>query len=514
MTDEIFVEEFPDDENTDNLSEEIINEEYNEDKEDDDITSKVNLVLRKRQNNISDYSIDAEKKIEKTDTIDLPSDFDKEVRESLENSPNVNIADNDESRLWAESLSNGLDLNTYNEVFVPSLEDDENIFRQKNEFNGTNLEAKSPKFKTVENQKLKGERAVIRFISHLGLGTLYQVPLWHSGIWVTLKPPTESEIIELNRLLMNDKIEFGRYTYGLAFSNILSFTVSRLVDFTISHIYDTTVKSEDINVSNIKDYISCQDIPILLWGLVCTMYPKGFNYRRACSSTPDKCNYILESTINVCKLQWTNTEPLTEWQKSFMAIRQSKQKTLDEVKRYKDELVKIQPTKIYINKDLSNEIIFTLKTPTITEYINSGYEWINNIVDTVNRTLGTDKDDEKRNNIITKYGQATAMRQYSHWVESIEYDTNIVDDEETINKTLDLISSDDDIREEFIKGVIDYINKTIISVIGIPKFNCPECGTEQTSDDTNDNFVDILPIDVIQLFFGLLTQRLERIINR
>ena len=477
-------------------------------------TENIENTARKKQNVIQDYNINSSNKLESGDELTLPANFDKETKVVLEDLPNISLIDSDDARKWGQAVSDGLEYTSFQETFVPALEEEGAEFKHKVEHAGINLSAAAPKFKPAENQNLKGERAVIRLNTHLGLGTLFQTPLWHSGLWITFKPPTESEIIELNRVLISDKVRFGRYTYGLAFSNTSSYTVDRLVDFALAHVYDTSAKAEDISLDNLKNFISCQDIPSLLWGFICTMYPRGFKYTRGCINDPEKCNFILEETLNVSKLQWTNTNALNDWQKTFMSNRQSKTRDIASINRYKEELKKIQKKRIELNKDAPNAIFVTIKTPTISEYIEAGHRWISNITETVEKAIGNDVSENERNNIIIRHGQASAMRQYSHWIDSIEYDTNIIDDRDTIETVIETLSSDDEIRNEFMTTVVDYINKSTISIIGIPVFDCPNCGKSQESHLELPAHTNIIPLDVMQVFFGLMSQRLTRLVDR
>jgi hypothetical protein len=448
------------------------------------------------------------------DTISLPSHYDKETRRVIENSPNINLNDDADTRKWASVVEDGLEYTTEGEIFVPTLEDDTSAFRQCLEHNGTKLAASQPKFKNNENQKLTGERGVIRIMSYLGLGTLFNTPLWHTGIWVTFKAPTESEIIELNRMLVADKIRFGRSTYSLAFSNLTSYTTDKLVKFALDHVYDTTLKSEDIGPGGLRDIIACQDIPSLLWGFTCTMYPRGFQYNRACINDPVKCNHVIEEKLNLSKLQWTNNNALTDWQKTHMSVRRANSKSLVDVNRYKEELSRIQKKRVALETGYDTELAITLKTPTINEHIDSGHRWVGEIVSLVEKTLGTDASENEKNTLIVRHGQASAMRQYVHWVDSIEVDTNVVDDTETIEETIDVLSSNNAIRTSFINSVIEYINKSTISVIGIPTFKCPKCKMEQTSEQPLPRHENIIPLDVHQLFFALATAQISRIITR
>ena len=448
------------------------------------------------------------------DQITLPSNFDKETRQVLEGMPNVDLLDDQKSREWAIRVNEGLSNNTFNEAFVPTLEEQDADFGQFVDQNGLKLAGLQPKMKQIENQTLKGERAAIRLMKHLGLGTLFQTPLWHTGIWVTFKAPSESEIVELNRQIFDDKIQMGRHTYGLVYSNTMAYTVQRLVDFALDHIYDTTMVSEEIPSGTLKNVIKTQDYPSLLWGFVCTMYPRGFHFSRACITDPSKCNHVVNELLNVSKLQWVNRNAMTVWQKTHMSIRHPNSKNLESIKRYQEELNKIQEKHVVFYKDDPREVAITLQTPTLTDYIESGHRWIDDMVDMVNNTLGMDANENERNSYITRHSQASALRQYVHWIKSIEFSSNIVDERETIEKTFNMLSSDNEIREELTKAVLDYINSSTIAIIGIPVYDCPKCGSDQTNDIVMPYHKNIIPLDVTQLFFGLITQRLTKITER
>lgn len=475
---------------------------------------KTDEFVRPKQNVTNHYPINADKKLPNADTIELPSIFTREATNILNKLPNIQLLDTDEARRWANVVSESIDYCTFDENFVPSLEDPDSEWTNKPEINGVSFGSNEPKFKPVENTALTGERAILRIVNHMGLGTVFSTALYHSGFWVTFKPPTEAEIVDLNRLMIADKIQFGRTTYGLAFTNTTAYTVARLMEFALAHVYQTSVKPEDMKISDIFKHMSCQDIPSFLWGFICTMYPRGFNYERPCMADPENCKHVLEETINVMKLQYTNTQGLSDWQKTHMSGRQQQTKDLASVNRYKDELSKLQKRKIFINKDEDTEIAFVLKTPSVQEYIDAGHRWIGSIVETVERSLEEDANTGERNSIIHKYGQATAMRQYRHWVDSIEYATNTIEDPETIDKAMDVLSADDVVREKFTTSVVDYINKSMISVIGIPVYDCPACEKEQKSNIVLPAHTNIIPLDVMQVFFGLHIQRLSKLTER
>ncbi len=446
-----------------------------------------------------------------TEKVSLPTDYPSAVKDILNELPNINLSDTEEARRWINSLNEGLEQIHMQEMFKDTFSDPSKHFTQKPEHAGKPLVAASPKFEKLENSVIKGEKAVIRVLQSLGLGTLFQVPLWHTGIWVTIKPPTEAEIIELNRQLISDKIQFGRYTYGLAFANTTSYTTERLISFVLDHIYNTSLKVDSLTASDLTKLISCQDIPILLWGIVSTMYPNGFNYERPCISDPEKCNHVLQETINITKLLWTTIDTLTDYQREHMSYRQARSRTMDQVTRYKDDLAAIHKTRVKLLD--TQEIYMTIKSPSISEYIDAGHVWIDSIVTAVERTINSSVTDGEKENLITKYAQASRLRQYAHWVESIELDTNISEDQETVNELLNVLSADEEIFASIMTKIKDYINRSVISLVGIPGYDCPKCGEAQSTESL-PKFVNVIPLDVQQLFFVLFTQRLIKLTDR
>jgi len=445
------------------------------------------------------------------ESVAMPTDYSSVIRDALSNLPNVNMADNEAAREWIKTLNESLGNLPMHDMFRATLEDPDANFTQKPEYKGKVLTASVPRFDKVENSVLKGEKAVIRIMQTLGLGNLIQIPLWHSGMHFTIKPPTEAELIELNRQFIADKIQFGRYSYGLAFSNTMCYTTDRLVDFALNHLYNSTLKTDVLDPVELKKLISCQDIPILVWGVLCSIYSNGYKYKRACIANPETCNHVIEETINITKLLVTNTNSLTDYQLEHMSYRQPRSRSLDQVTKYKDELTNTHQSRVRIDDD--RNIYITIKTPSIHDYVNSGHLWVSNIVNTVEKTIASDATENEKDLLITRYAQASRLRQYSHWIESIEIDTNISEDRETIDELLNVLSSDDDISNLIMKKVREYIDHSVIALIGIAEFDCPKCkGTN--SNPVYPKFSRYIPIDVFPVFFSLATQRLTRLIER
>ncbi len=442
--------------------------------------------------------------------VDLPSATIDNTEKVLEKLPNLGLSTDEDSVEWLESIQASVDNIAYDKQYVSTLDDPNSTFSQDVDVRGNTLKARELKT-NFSNQKLTGEKAIIAFNKTLGMGDLVQVPLYHSGFWITLKTPSEMDMIRLNRQITDDKIRLGRNTQGLSFSNLMSYTISKLTQFALDHIFDTTLQVSALENKDIKDLIKSQDYNVLIWGILCSMYPRGFQYRRPCLNDPEKCNYTLKETINLFELQWTNNSALTESHKSHMTSRIHKTMSLDSVESYQKTLPAIGDKVIE-----TNNIRITFKVPSLMEYVRSGEKWVSNITSLVEELIQSSPDSnniDKKNTLIERHAQATTLRQIAHWIKAIEFSDKVVDDEETIDLLLDNISQNDDIRKFVLDEIFKYIDESTVSLIGIPNYNCPNCGMPQQTDDGSE-FGNIIPMDMTSVFFDQHVQRMQIIGRR
>ncbi|SAL81766.1 hypothetical protein AWB67_05934 [Caballeronia terrestris] len=224
------------------------------------------------------------------------------------------------------------------------------------------------------------------------------------------KAPSEVAQLELNRILMNEKIVLERTTNGLAFANTSSYLTGWVLDFAMEYVYDTSLQEKD--PVRIKAMIETPDLPILFWGLACAIWPRGFQYARPYIDPVTNEEKILREKLAVGKLLWVDNKALTQWQVAHMAHRGSGMMSADNVKRYKREFTIGQPRRV----QLSDHISVTLKVPSANEYVLAGHKWIGEITRVVNDALQLPPEDQRRANHIVQRGKATNMRQYIHWV--------------------------------------------------------------------------------------------------
>lgn len=451
--------------------------------------------------------------------LDIPGNTREQIEFSLGRTPNINLASDKDGRDWRDSVIAGLDLLPADKVLQSTIEKDTKYFEQGVDSEVGRLGSAYPKFKEFTPGTLSGDKAAIRMMAHLKLGSIVQIPLWHSGIWLTLKAPSEIEILELHRRLTDEKIQLGRRSYGIIHSNSGVYTTEVLTDFVLRNIYQTTIS--DLNDTNIKDLIKIQDHHTLLWGLACAIYPNGFQFRRACTANPAKCVHTVTERLNLTKLEFTDHKAFTPEQVAHMTKRRPNSVSVADVKRYQNSLLSTQNRKITIDSQSGGNVSFILRTPTLTEFIDSGNRWVSNIVSGVVTALGTDATEERKNEIIDMHSRATQMREYSHWIESMEFGENTVEDKESIERLLNDLSADDVMRIELMNGIAKYISDSTVSLIGIPNFNCPVCGELQKNaidstgkEKTYPRLTEVLALDTYQVFFTLVEQRRLRISQR
>lgn len=454
------------------------------------------------------------------DFICLPPNLQKEVKDILNKSDTLDFTSTEKSREWTNTLRDGMEHNTQSEIFVSGLDNEKADFDNEVKYNNIDIGIKTPIFK---NNNLKGERALFRTIQDLDIGSVKTIPLFNSGFHIVLRPPTDIELLELNRRVAENKIALGIQTKGLVYSNTTYYLIECIIDFIRSHLYNTSLELEV--GEDIMNYIVAQDIFDLIWGILCTMYPSGFNYKRACTSKPAECQYVASCLLNIDECLYVNKNALTDWQKSFMGKVEQKSKTKEEVKRYQDELSCMSMRSVELKANNKVAIKVLMRAPTVNEYINSGNLWVTTIGNRINEMMTIDDESEerrieRRNAYIIESGRATALRQYSHYVSAIEEirgdSVNTHKDIDSINKYLDILSSDAEIRNNFFKHVTDYISNSTVSVVGIPVYTCPSCDTDQTqgTETHGEEFSEVIPLDMLSCFFSLLTQKISRISQR
>lgn len=442
--------------------------------------------------------------------ISLPSLTLNEFNDKLKSFSNLNIDDpSEELKKWKEVTEQSLDYYTVGSLYQKRFNDEKSEFKQGIETKDKELNSISTlKFKKSDGE-LKGEIAILKVSKLLGLGDVITIPLPHSGIWVTIKPPTEKDLIDFYNNVFREKIMLGRATSGLTLTNFSAHINNRLFEFILKHVH--SINYSDISKDDLKNYILIYDFPILAWGFACTMYPAGFDYQRACVEDIEQCTYVAKATINLTKLLWVDNPSLTDAQKIILSDNRPNKLTAESYRKFLLEHTRVVSSTF----TTKNGLKFKLKIPTFNEYTTDGLAWINKINSIVDNVTLLNKDDEdSKLEVLNQYVKSSILKQFNHFIDYVEVDENIINDRSTINELLEMLSSDDETRTEITSNIVKFKENTTLAVIGIPDYKCPNCGKEQNKEQQLQKFVNVIPLDVMNLFFTLITLRISKILER
>lgn len=445
------------------------------------------------------------------ETISLPADFDDAANKQLQSAPNLNYSLDQQSRNWAANILKGMQNTPGDLAALRTLGKTDRSYSQTIERNGVVLQPKYQKFKPGNSGVMEGDSAIMRLASHRKLGTICKIPLYNTGIWITLRSPSEPSILDLFKNITQDKTDLGRRSYGLSFSSVTTIFTDNVVSFALEQLYSTNLKLEP--GVDLKEIISCNDIPAICLGLAAVIWPNGFNYSRSCIADPASCRHVSSGKVNITNMLIVDNTVLTDWQITHMSKTSNNTVSLSDVKRYKDELVDRQNKVVTIDENQLKATSVTYRVPDISQYLQDGYRWINELAQMAEKALTKDATNGSRGEYVTQQGLASVLRQYSHWVEEINYG-DAIKDRETIDTSLTWLSSDDDFRTPFLKETEKFIGHSSITAIGIPVYTCPSCKRINKVDGVTDRFSEAIPIDVYQVFFHLVEQRIQKITNR
>lgn len=452
------------------------------------------------------------------DSLFAPSGSQSAVVDAFNSIPDADLRNDPITQKWARNVQQGSELNVYEDVLDGSVSRDGSYWEQEFEVDGKVIKSRFPRFKESNGSSGSQQTALSAIRSKLGLGTHFSVLLPHSGIFLTLSPPSELEIINLYRNITNKTIDKGRRTFGTIFDQYSSMITSSIMELIEDHIYSCTLK--DWKKNGLFDHILVTDIFILVNALAVTLYPRGFVFTRVCINDPNKCGHMETNRINLSHTFLNDTSNLNKDQKKFLSNTKPDSVTIDEVTKYQDSLLGVNKGMVVLDaEDESIKLHIGVRTPSIKTYLDSSEKRLNSIESTLEETLTEEEGEEARSNLFNLFINASIMGEFQHWVESIEViedgdDIALVNEEEFIGKTLESFSRNSHITEQYQEKMMTFINQATFGVVAIDSYNCPKCGMDQSGDVKNDTYTEIIPLDTIKLFFLLSEREIRKIINR
>jgi len=416
---------------------------------------------------------------------------------------NIDIRRTDKGDEWLKRVSETGYSMPKKDLLFNRVERADSVWAQFIKHDGFELGIKRANFQPTGPITVEGEEGVLRMLARMGQGSRLSVPLYHSGFWITLKVPTDAELSDLESALAREKVQLGRETKGMLYSNVSVFYTSLVAKFIIDHIHVSSIQ-KTLNV-DFWNLIQSPDIPVLALAMAALMYPKGFPFttvytEREGEQTVDR---TLTEIINLTRCHWTDIRCLTPWQMQHMTNRKANSMSLDNIRRYVEEFQTGMNGRVIslTSSNMESPLKLTLKTPTLSRYVDIGSKWVNENVKMIDDTFSLSADDDSRNQLITRRSKATIMRQYAHWVTEAQYENITAADDNTIAELLANLSHDDELRDNFVKAVGDYIEDVTISVVAVIRHE------KQSPDKAYKKYTSLVPLDAMAVFFILLRSR-------
>ena len=473
--------------------------------------NKVNLAnLRYRISSAVSLPIDPKQTNANARPIFIPMATQTDLDKITQNLPTIS---DDVARTlnkdWVGSYYACIEDQSTTDSFAESMKIPGSMWTQRIEHTGQNIGPKRAAIGDIRDQKLTGAAAIYHMQNLLNAGTSVTHPLWASGIWLTLRNPTDSELNLLEENIKREKISVGRRTLGVAFNNQSVYLVKHVFNFIKQHIYETNVKdlatSED---TDIGDLILITDLFPLFHLSGCTIYPEGYPYKSPCLNTaPSKCGGVLTEMLQLFKMFWNKDSSITPDMRKYMANAQERH-TIKEVKDYQS---KVAENCSEIIDDINPGFKIVARIPTVNEYIESGERWINEIASSVDSVLGDEISDAARNNLITNQARLTRLREYVHCFEKIIYTANeqVVEKRADIEAVFNVMSGNEELVQKVADSLSSFISRHTLTVIGIPNYVCPDCKKQHNPDISLEHTL-FTPVDPLNLFFTLKDRKIYR----
>lgn len=404
------------------------------------------------------------------------------------------------SEQYVDALQSGMQLVFSDDVISRAIALSGDL-GQHVDYDEKRLQAGVPVYNSKSGDILTGIKAISQMQRATGQGSFLNFPCWASGVWLTLRAPTTFELADYYDAVSEEIIDLGKQTGGATHGNTSVYLAKYLIELVEKLVHKCSIKGYTGNETKLRDILVIDDLQTLAWALGVCMFPNGYPFEEPCTVDIEKCSHVYSTLLNISKMYFVDRSRLTNWQVEFMSNK-TVERSIDEIKKYQLE-----------SKWLHSESIdypgfkILIKTPTVGEYIDAGYRWIANIEQSIRNTL-SDIGNARLNSLIMERAGLTLLRGYAHYVKSFIYDNgSVVNGKKDIDDVINSLCTSPEIVEKFTNDIKSHIAKSTISMIAIPKHNCPECGEANHADD--NLHPHLIPVDGMQLFFALRDQKLQ-----
>lgn len=373
----------------------------------------------------------------------------------------------------------------------------------------------------------RASEVLARITNMLELGNVSYIPLFHTGIWIRLRTPSTAAIARLDEIITSEKAQYGTQTRGEIFSNENVILRRHVANFILDHVtYSTAPDGWDKEY--LKSIIKVTDLDEMMRGIMQTRYPDGYPFRQPCTANPKECQHVVEGTLDLREIQWTDTSALTDYQKKIME-NMKRPITQEQLERYQEEFADRRTSRVVLTSgqhdknnydeitgEVINGVVINIETPTLEKDEEYGIRWVNVLTRDLNETLGEKASAKERREFLAKRTSFNYLRTYAQWIKSIEiYEGGELfastTDQEELEELFEYISSSFKYVLKFREGVEKHAERCIVHMVGIKNYECPNCGKKHETRE--GNFHLIVPIDMLSAFFILVRSSVLRSIN-
>ena len=352
----------------------------------------------------------------------------------------------------------------------------------------------------------RGNAAVARVAAAVGLGQTVTYPLWSSGIWLTVKAPSNARLGELERKLVLNKDALGYVTSGMVFSNDAAYAIEILVNHILEDTTDCTVEGWDPEL--LKSLILSPDLQSLALAYAASIYTNGFPYSVPCTIDPKRCQHVSVEKLHLTKLLKADTTRLTAAQLKHMSTRSVKH-TPEAIVAYQEQHELSKVGSVRLNDSLA--VVFGV--PTIRDYIDTAHRWIGSIEELTSKAFQRNLAGKEREDYMRQQMLLALTRQYSHWVKELvvtDYEgeepvERIIDSRDDVDSSIGSLAADDDLTDTLIEAIGKFIADRTIAIAAIHNFQCPNCKHWHHTPLPNKL---LLPVDTVSTFFTLMQFKL------
>lgn len=424
---------------------------------------------------------------------------------TVDNLPDYSIGKSPANVKWAQAISKASEHLQGGNIFDRSVSREGASWRQSVEHEGEEIAFTKPRLGETSGSSLVGDAAMFKVQAALNLGATVTIPLWHSGVYLSIRAPKETTLGELSRRIAEEKSTLGRVTNGMVFSNSSIYITSYLLNVIFAHVYDSNLR--DSGVENLKEAILVTDIPHLILGFVAAIYPNGYPLSQPCIADHTKCTHVVEELVNIARLAWVDNARLSSAQRALMSRKNSKKKySLEEVRSYQAMHAYPLTRTVAVNEAISA----VLAVPNIAAYEGCGFGWVDGIERMCDDAFKHSLRGNERETYMLEQAKATTLRSYGHWISKFVFDDgSSIDDRDAIEANLEWLSSDGAITDTIFNNIGEYIDETTLAIVAIPSYTCPACNGNQALHNSVSEL--LIPLEVSRIFFTLLGQRVAQI---